>query len=162
MFRFAIAVIMLGIVSNSFASVYSNSFSDANFALCEGVGIHGSGRVEVRVEFEKVGSAFKVSDISLIGNYATASSFSAVIEFTNSHNKQQTISLQKPWYSVIQAENSFPLTNPRVMTSPTPGIGDKEVFMIDASGAINIKATTVHSVAGGNCPTAFEQRINLK
>lgn len=86
--------------------------------------------------------------------------FSAIVQ-ANTFSTEVVDPNYALWYDVVSEAGSLLLINPRVATTPSPGVNDKQNLWVGKSGSIKINMTTVHNAAGGNCPTNFEHTIKL-
>lgn len=158
----ALFVILAAYAHSALAANYSKSFVDPNYAACEGVGAHASGKLTVSIKYAKEGKQFRITDVLLIGKYQMATGFSGRLLFRNERGVKQQMKLQRPWYSILKAPNSLHLTNPQVRTTAKPGIDDKQEFVVGRSGVIMIETNTLIVTRSGSCPSSFAQQITLK
>ncbi|XOV87615.1 MAG: hypothetical protein ACFHX7_22115 [Pseudomonadota bacterium] len=96
-------------------------WTDLNYVLCEGLGIHGSGRVVVNARGYKSGNTMTIRDISVITKHPQSHLSSAKIYYTKPRGDKTSLNLMEPWFATISEDGSRILVLPRVMTSTERG-----------------------------------------
>ena len=138
---------------------FSESWSDPNFVLCSGVGIHGSGRVAVTAIGIANGEATQLSYFN-VSVTSAQSSFSASgrIFWMDENGREQSETLTEPWFDSISRLGSRNLILPRVTTSAKgPGPWEARTITVGQDRRIRIEVNTMFAQAGGTCTAGFDE-----
>lgn len=141
----------------------TESWADPNFMLCEGVGIHGSGRVRVNAIGKTDGNSTKLR-IFNVSVTNTQSSFSASgrIFWNDENGQDQSLNLVQPWYPSISNLGSITLVLPKGTTSDRgPGPWEGQKITVGPNNQVRIEIHTVFSQAQGSCSASFGEVWDL-
>ena len=137
---------------NVFALSLSTSWSDPNFVICEGLGIHASGRVEVNATGTRNENRMKITNLSVVTKHPTPHNPSGTITYTDPQGNDKSIHLQEPWFTTIAEPGNGSLVLPRVMTSESgPSPSEQRHIEVKRKTAIKITVQVQFSQVGGGC-----------
>lgn len=145
------------------SEVVSGNWLDPNFALCEGIGAHASGRVRATATVERHDSGVTITGLSVFTTHPVGHSASAKVKWKDVSGSWQSTSLVKPWYDVILSSDvKQHLVLPQVQTSASGAGAHESMQLLASSGApIKLTLTLLFTTANGSCPTSFEQDWTL-
>jgi hypothetical protein len=148
--RIAAFVLVGGcLASYSFAADFSHSWRPGNFAMCEGIGIHGAfsvhvgGRLEAKANGDKVITSLRVWASSAAFNLGEGS-VSASAQVTGPGNPPAKTVLSRPTHSVIEP-------------SPKPGetrilyLPKDKTLTVPKGGELFVEAAAIVKQSGGTC-----------
>lgn len=130
-------------------------WSDFNFVPCEGIGIHGSGRIKASAEITRFSDRIVVHTLRVSATHAHANGFSASVSFSDDASNLQKIILVPPWYSTVGPANEMSRVLPRNKTETISGPSEQMEITVDSSGSIEISANVLFSLDGGSCAAGF-------
>ena len=158
--RLVTALALVAFSTEALSERTSNSWVDTNYALCEGIGASASGRINVALEYTRTDDTIEVTSLNIVLQYQHPTSTTATITVTNPSGVAETITLQAPWFDTISAPGSKSLYLPRIRTSEYgPAPNEQRSFKMKAGDAISFFVSNLFTVAGGNCPTSFEETL---
>lgn len=150
--------LFLCVCSGAVAETAQSSWTDANFAFCEGIGVGASGRVNAHAEYNDDGSVVMLSSFSVT---TTGHSFDHIasgrINYIDDASQQREVRLEQPWFPVMGAAGPGDvLYLPRNKTSTaTSGPWEQMSIKMQSGSTIKIILNLLFSADGGNCPTSF-------
>lgn len=141
----------------------SESWADPNFVLCEGVGIHGSGRVAVTTVGVTNGDVTELSFFNVsVTNAQTNFRVSGRIHWKDPNGREQSSNLMEPWYKSVSRLGSKTLVLPRVVTSDRgSGPWEARKITVGSDRQVRIEIYTTFSQAGGICSSSFSETWTL-
>jgi len=159
---FAIASLLPA--NSGLADIAQESWSDPNFALCEGMGAAASGRINAYAEYENSGSSITITSLNIVtSGYNFEHVASGNIGYADGSGQARSVILQQPWFSEMGAAGpGDSLFLPQVMTSAN-GPGPWEQMKIEVSNGteLSIGLSLLFSANGGNCPTSFDTKWKI-
>lgn len=142
---------------SAFGDTAQTSWSDANFAFCEGIGAGASGKVKAHAEYKDNGAKVTLTSFSLAtSGHSFDHIASGKIEYLDDSSQTQSLRLQQPWFPVMGAAGPGDvLYLPKNKTSATTGPWEQGSIELKSGSTIKITMSLLFAVAGGNCPTSF-------
>ena len=151
-------LINVGLILPSHAASKSESWGDPNYALCEGLGVFASGRINGTINYEINGDMLRVTSLvfDTVG-YQKSHIPSGMITYIAVDGSSHSTNLQTPWFDVMRAAGpGASLLLPRNKSGNAgPSSAEQMEFVMKKGTAISINITLLFSVPGGNCPTSF-------
>ena len=151
----AIFAFLASYTSSAKSETLEAEWTDPNFALCEGLGLHASGRVRAVVTFDNKLAARQISSLSISTDHYHSHSISGTVEWSAPDGKKVTTVLQEPWFEVIR-----PAGAGRVLFLPR-GVGSgpsaQTALHTKLKSVITVRLNLVFGIAGAKCPTSFRQ-----
>ena len=155
---FSVSVFSLGGV---FAEDVFKEWTDANFVPCEGIGLHGSGRIKGAASISRTNHGVTVHTLSITSTHPLASWFSSSIDFKNQYGQEKSVTLTDPWYPTIGVPGNKTLVLPQNKTLPITGSKEQMEIIVDSSNTLTINANVVFKLDSGNCTASFSQSWRL-
>lgn len=142
------------------AEVVDADWADPNFAFCEDLGVHASGRVRATAKIEHLAGQRRITSLSLSTTHTHAHRLSGTVGWKAADGRQVVTTLQEPWFDVISAPSSGQLL---VLPRNGSGTGPSAQMGLDTERGtpIRIKLRLLFTTPSGNCPTSFDQTWNL-
>lgn len=153
-----IASAILVPLNSADAATAQESWSDPNFAFCEGVGAGASGRINARAEYSFDDPIITLNSLAIT---TTGYSFEHIaageVTYLDDAGKKRNLSLQQPWFDVIgSAGPGDVLYLPRNKVSSTgPGPWEQMSIKLISDSPLQISLSLLFTVDGGSCPTSF-------
>jgi len=135
-------------------------WSDPNFAFCEDVGIHASGRVQATAKVGTDAGIRKLKSLIVTTTHSHAHKVSGSIEWIAADGSRKSTALQAPWFDVMSTPGAGQfLVLPRRGNVSGPDAQTRIALKPGAS--LTIKLTLVFVTSSGSCPTSFSQNLLL-
>lgn len=142
------------------AEVVDADWADPNFAFCEDLGVHASGRVRATAKVENVARARRITSLSITTTHGHAHRATGAIVWKSPNGEERSTTLQEPWFDVISAPGAGQLlVLPRNGNGPGPFA--QTPIETAPKSPITIKLNLLFTTPGGNCPTSFTQAWTL-
>ena len=140
---------------------YENEWTDLNYSMCDGIGLHSSGKVRVRVEYDIIPQGYGVSSFQVFTTHPRGSFPAAVLTYENLSGENEVLQLVQPWFPTVGEQQTGHLLLPRVMTSQGVS-GPQEQMQIKVLDRGNLEIDVSLLVDGfGACATGFSRTFVL-
>lgn len=157
-FSYSILLTFVQIVA---AEDISATWTDFNYVPCEGIGIHGSGKIKARASITRNANSISIKSLQITSSHPQASGFSSNITFIDDAAKKQSITLVAPWYPTIGPQGDKFKVLPRNKTTASPGPSEQTEIFIGDDQSITVIASILFTSANGNCAASFSQNWKL-
>jgi hypothetical protein len=129
---------------------------DPNYAFCEDVGVHASGRVRATAKLAVENNVRRIKSLSLTTTHAHSHKASGSVQWTAPDGSRKSQNLQVPWFEILSAPGAGQtLVLPRNGAGRGPGAQVPLDTQLGTSITINLSLAFV--TPGGTCPTSFSQ-----
>lgn len=151
---FTLAILTI-ILSSSIANAktYTESWSDFNYVPCEGIGIHGSGKVELTSEIIDEGDYYKITAFNIALLHPLGRNPVGKISFNNEKNKKTSVILVKPWFNIISESHKQWLNMPRKTNNGNST--EQQEIKVRKDSPIEIQVNMQFSHDSGFCSSNF-------
>lgn len=154
-------ILLMSLTVPSYAKLAEKTWTDVNYVPCEGVGIHGTGKITARAETDTKDGFTKMTSLQVSTRYYITSTPSVLIIYRNPQNVRQEIRLVPPWFSTLEDRYTKSRYLPRNKTLPTSSSKEQGAIHIKNGSKIEIIVNTMLKQDGGNCATNFSTEWNL-
>ena len=158
------ALFLCCIANTAVAGTAQESWSDPNFAFCEGMGASASGRVNAYAEYTVDGTTVTITSLSFkTSGHGFDHIATGRVNYTDNTGALRTILMQHPWFDVIGVNGTGDvLYLPKNQTSSRgPGPWEQMTIQVYEKTPLEISLTLLFSADGGNCPTTFSASWQL-
>lgn len=135
----------------------SFSWSDPNYVPCEGLGVLGSGRIDLTAQFASAGDTVTVTQIMVRTQYQFAHEPSGALDYEDPRQGSRTVSLTPPSGPTIGAAGS----NDRVLLLPGRNGRADPPLSVRAGSRLRLSISTVFPQTGGACVASFDETFSL-
>lgn len=137
------------------AKTYTESWSDFNYVPCEGVGIHGSGKVELISEIIDEGDYYKITVFNIATSHPLGRNPAGKISFTDWKSKKTSVLLVKPWFSTISELNKQWMYMPKKTNSNN--LAEQQEIKVKKDSPIEIQVNMQFANDNGLCASVFNK-----
>ncbi|WP_287600677.1 hypothetical protein [Thiothrix sp.] len=147
------AIILSSSVAN--AKTYTESWSDLNYVPCEGVGIHGSGKVELTSDIIDEGDYYKITAFNIAISHPLGRNPAGKISVTDWKNKKISILLVKPWFNIISEPGKQWINMPKKANGSHSA--EQQEIKVKKDSPIEIQVNVQFSHDSGFCSSNFNK-----
>ena len=152
---------LLAATGNVFGEDVEESWTDFNFVPCEGIGVHGSGKIKAFASITRTNSGITVHTLRITSSHPHASGFSSTIHYKDQSGTDNKVILVHPWYATIGPVGDRSRVLPRNKTHTSSGPKEQMEIFVGSEGKIRISANVIFNLDGGNCAAGFSQDWKL-
>lgn len=136
---------------------FEKEWIDFNYALCEGAGIHASGRVKAKVEAISEGGYYRVTSFEITMTHPLKKHYSASVKYIDNSSEKKKVLLVKPWFPIITEKNHSHLLLPQNRNSANPGPDEQMDIYVSKKHPVEIDVNILvsHETGTGTCPVSF-------
>ena len=147
--------------AGAFAENIFEEWTDVNFVPCEGIGLHGSGKIKGAASISRTSHSVTVHTLSITSVHPLASWFNSSISFKDQSGQEQSVILTDPWYPTIGTPGNITLVLPQNKTLPNTGPKEQMEIFVGSGSKLTINADVVFKLDAGNCAASFNQSWQL-
>jgi len=181
-----IAVLLCALLpASALAETYKAEWTDPNYVPCEGVGLTGSGRISIQIEYQhlpgkparKVIEPITGNDLGMLSadphedriksvvittRYDHPVDQTGSIGYTGPDGKARNHPLTRPWYAVLKdASVSSILVGKRFVAPNGEARNWQEWMFIKGGSTLKLQLSTRYPQNGGSCVSSFTKEFTV-